>query len=304
MIPISPYFGKTFENKEILSKIDRILIKLRRKPFIMPEKNSSVILIASGGLDSVSLWLMLLKKYRLRVYPIYFDNGNRSQKESVVYYDSIFKKTYPDRSLSLTTVKKPYPEYKNYIKKDIFSKLDGQFILANLVFNRDLGKKGVLIPGAPTRLFYFNVFAFEFAHLLRIRSGEKIDTVFTGIVPDDSLTRRESTLTTIRAINLATILIFGNENWQCQAPLDKKNSFYFSKKDLVRYALKNGLDLRKTWSCDRRGKYQCGACPSCFARKKVFKELKIIDPTIYKTPLLESLKNKVKSLLKIKRKFK
>lgn len=302
MIPISPYLQKTFENKKILSRINKIISDIRGKSFIMPKKNSSVILVVSGGLDSIPLWLMLLKKYRLKVYPVYFDNGNKQQKKAVLFYSSLFKKKFPKQSSSLIITKKNYPvynyKYKNKKdKKELFSKLSKQFIRANLIYHKTLKKIGVFFHSSPTRLFHFNIFASELAHYLNIKSGENINTIFTGIVPDDSLVSRESTLMTIRAVNLAIILIFGNENWQCQAPLDKENNFYFTKKDLVLYAIKNHLDLKKSWSCHFSGRFHCGKCSSCLSRKNTFAELKIKDPTTYKKYYLKLLLKKITNLL-------
>lgn len=299
MIPISPYLQKTFENKKILSRINKIISDIRGKSFIMPKKNSSVILVVSGGLDSIPLWLMLLKKYHLKVYPVYFDNGSKQQKKAVLFYSSLFKKRFPKQSSSLIITKKNYPtyNYKYKNKKELFSNLTKQFIQANLIYHKTLKKIGVFFHRSPTRLFHFNIFASELAYYLNIKSGENINTVFTGIVPDDSLVSRESTLMTIRAVNLAVILIFGNENWQCQAPLDKENNFYFTKKDLVSYAIKNHLDLKKTWSCNFSGQFHCGKCSSCLSRKNTFAELKIKDPTIYKKYYLELLLKKIADLL-------
>lgn len=292
MPTIIPAFKKSFEEKKILFKIDKIFSEIRGYAFKMPKKKSSVILVVSGGLDSVSLWLLLLRKYCFTVYPIYFDNGNSSQKKSILFFSKYFHNKYPSLSKPLSITKKPYPTNQK------ITQLNDMFVLANLVYNKIDRKYAVLFPSSPTRSFYFNFYAFEYAYLLKQRRGININTVFTGIVPDDAYFVRESTLTTLRAINLAFCLIFGDSKWQFSGPLEKKSGFYYTKSSLINYALKNNLPIEKAWSCDNRHKYHCGECPSCKTRIEVFQKLKIKDKTVYRKPFLDIIVKIFKKYIK------
>lgn len=278
---IKPYFKKSFEEIGILKDIEKIFRKIRPAPFIMPKKGKSVILIVSGGLDSTSLWLTLIKKYKLKVYPIHFYNGMRSQKWSAQFFADYFQKRFPGYSFPLEIRTKIHDFYKYPFSKKNMNNLKEKFILNNVTFNKINNRPELLVPSNPTRFFYFNIAAFEYAHLLRLKKGVDINTVFIGIIEDDTLVVREATLTTLRAINLACCLIFADSDWQMSAPIEKEGNFYYSKKEFVTYAVKNGLPLEKTWSCEKNGLFHCGRCYHCAARSVFLKELNSNDKTFY-----------------------
>ena len=114
-------------------------------------------------------------------------------------------------------------------------------------------------------------------------------------MPDDAKFARESTLALIRSINLSFNLLFRDFGIQSLSPLEKEAGFYFHKKDLLKYALKAGLPIEKTWSCGKNGWYHCGICPSCRTRISVFEEAGIKDKTIYFVNLISRFKQYLKN---------
>ncbi len=295
---IVPYFKKTFEEKTLLKKINQIITLIKKKPFQMPKKNTPVILLASGGFDSVIFWFYLIKKYQLKIYPLYLNNGNFSQKQAVKYYANYFKKKYPNNSFDLKIFpnRLSFLSFKKLLKKINTNFIPKELIIANITKKTNKKKYFNFFINNPLRFFYYNLFAFEYGLSLLFTKGITINTIFSGVVSDDRLISRESTLTTLRSINLSCMLIFGYDKWQFQAPIDKDNNFFLSKTDLLNFALKNDFDFSKTWSCDNNYLFHCGVCPSCQGRKFIFEINQIKDPTFYLPFWLKKLKDNLEKL--------
>lgn len=293
---IIPYFKNNFEEKKILKKINQTITLIKKPVFQMPKKNNPVILLASGGFDSIILWLYLIKKYQLKIYPLYIDNGNLGQKKAVLYYNNYFKKHFPNYSYNLKIYKNNVSlfSFRKFIKNIDLKTLPQELILANLTKKTDEKKFFNLFINNPLRFYYYNLFAFEYGLKLFFKKGIYINTVFSGVVVDDRSIARESTLTALRSINLSCMLIFGYDKWQFQAPIDKENNFFLSKTDLLNFALKNNFDFFKTWSCDKNYLFHCGQCPSCIGRKHIFQINNIKDPTIYLPFWLKKIKDNLK----------
>ena len=67
------------------------------------------------------------------------------------------------------------------------------------------------------------------------------------------------------------------ERFTVHAPLQ-----HMTKADIVREAVRLGLDAGMSWSCyDPQGGQHCGLCDSCRLRSRGFEEAGIADPTRY-----------------------
>jgi 7-cyano-7-deazaguanine synthase len=67
------------------------------------------------------------------------------------------------------------------------------------------------------------------------------------------------------------------ESFKVHAPLQ-----HMTKADIVREAVRLGLDTAMSWSCyDPQGGEHCGLCDSCRLRRKGFEEASVPDPTVY-----------------------
>ncbi len=276
------FFEKNFEDPEVLSRLEAILKKKRGYNFKMPTKNSPVILIVSGGLDSTMLWYNLLSKYQLQVYPIHFVGPHSilGERLSVNFFYSYFKKRFPE----LVKPVKFIPAYFNFSLKDDANKkiLNNNFILMtrNLFVNKKTRDKKVFFVNYPVRWAYYSLAAYEYGLELQAKNVP-VHTIFTGTVPDDSLVSRESTLTTLRAVNAYFCSLFGDWEWQITGPVEKRRGFFYPKKDSIKIGYKNGVPLEKTWSCGNNFIKQCGLCPTCKLRQWTFKEAGIKDKTFY-----------------------
>ncbi len=283
MLDIKPAFNKDFEDRPILKVLDNIFIKKRGFAFKMPLPGESVILLVSGGIDSTSLWNLLIRKYKLHVYPVYifrrklFDR----QRQSINFFSLLFKKKYPDLFHKPIVIPDRTIVSLGKTLKTKSAKEDLSLIIPNLVVSKNGSDYTILTINSPGRLTRFSFDAYEYAHILKYQQGVNINTIFCGIIEDDSAIIRESTLTVLRSINLSFCLILGNFDWQFTGALESNKVFSYDKAELIRLAIKNGLPLEKTWSCDKMGVLQCGTCPSCIQRKEAFTLSKIKDNTPY-----------------------
>lgn len=98
--------NRTFEDLSVITSIETIFNNKRGSVFQMPKPGTDVILLVSGGLDSVLTWGLLLEKYRLKVHPLFLNKGEgrASQEErSFNFFSRYYSRRYP--SLSKAPVK-------------------------------------------------------------------------------------------------------------------------------------------------------------------------------------------------------
>jgi len=282
---LSPALEKNYEAKETLVKIEKIIKLHRQRLHKIPKSGSAVILLLSGGQDSTALCDLLLSKYRLKVYPLYFDYGNPGQNRNLQKIINYFRQKYPKQLQPLRRIRGQadfaFSSLSVFQRKRILENL--QLLLPNLVNlkTENSNRTGVALINNPTRFFRYLYRAYEYALFLKYRKGISLDTVYLGIVPEDASIGRESTLTVLRSINLSFCLILGDFSWQFTGPLEKEAKFYYLKKTLLQKAHRHGVPLEFTWSCDRRGYWHCGECLSCRTRRYLFKELKFKDTSVY-----------------------
>lgn len=283
---VSLFSRNSFEEKDVLANLNLIFKKQRGYEFRMPPPGESVLLIVSGGLDSTMLWFHLLHTYKLRVFPIYltspFMNKNHIPGEysSVSFFHSYFKDKYPhqvepihyipvDLSFSLTS-----NTNINILKNN------WRVLVENTQYDVKTKTGNIYLLDYPTRYARFLLSAYEYGLSLQ---AQKIDvsTVFFGVVPNDAFIGRESTLTTLRSLNLFFCLLLGDWKWQVTGPVEKKNQFYFSKEKSIQIAHKHDIPIYKTWSCARRFPIHCGVCNACRYRQASFRSAHVPDKTHY-----------------------
>lgn len=68
----------------------------------------------------------------------------------------------------------------------------------------------------------------------------------------------------------------------------------FDKIDILKMAQPLGIDIGKTWSCYKGGKYHCGQCKSCLERRLAYQMSRMPDPTRYEnTPNIKQFKERI-----------
>lgn len=295
------FINKSKEDRDILAALDSILTRKRNFIYRMPRRNDSVVLLLSGGLDSVCLWNVLMGKYELNVYPLYVYNPekrNVGQERSIRYFSKVFKSKYPQLFHDVYWCEQKFIfSFQRVV--DPYSVLnDIPNILNNLIYSKKFRGNFPNLTGAPSRIGIYTLKAFEYANLIHYKNGFRVDTIVWGIVPEDGKLLRDSTLSVLRSINLFLCTILSNYEWQVTAPIDKTNNFYYTKSDLVTYALKSSLKIEETWSCNNQKIIHCGACFNCISRKIALAKNNINDKTLYlKLPSFQSILKKISRLI-------
>lgn len=273
---------ENFEDENVLKQLNQIFLNKRGYDFRMPKKNDPVVTQISGGLDSITIWNMLLGKYKLHVYPVHFFNPKsffKGEEDSIKYYSEIFKKLYPKNFHEVNIINAPSTNKINRLTSD---DVNPKIILNNLLYNENINQYQLLLNYGDNPLYerFFNVYTY--AQKLRATVAKNLNTIFSNFVVEDSTISRNSTLTVLRSINLSLCLILGDFSWQFSAALEKNAGFYLTKEKLIKYAKQKGINLSKSWSCMHRGANQCGECACCIIRKEAFSRAKIEDQTEYK----------------------
>lgn len=277
-----------------------------KKTLTLPKKNSPVILIYSGGLDSTTLWYFLLKKYRYQVFPIFFYFSNQHKKKfktTINFFYNLFSKKFGHLCQPVCFHKIDFifsfNKYSNLYRKDIDLVIPNIKNLKQIVQYFDnidffRFKKVIIINDVPARMLIFSSLAFQYSLRLRYTRQLNIKNIFIGLMPEDKLSN-EATPSFINSLNTVFCQEINNFSWHIWAPIFKKN-FYYQKIDLVKFALKDSVPLDKTISCTR-GIFglHCGHCFNCLTRKYVFKKLKYKDRTFYVSDFRDKVRNFLRS---------
>jgi len=295
-------------------------LRNRKEIFKLPNKDSSVILLVSGGLDSILLWAYLILKYKLHVYPLYIASNLQSkqsiaQLESLFFYSDIYNKKYPKYHHDPYIVQHNWLfSFSNFKKRDKYSTHDLPLLVNNISHDDYYNSYALGVSGTPSRWFVYSYYGYEYALKLRYLSHITVNDIIFGVLAEDQEFLSESSLATLKSINLSLCLTLQDFKWRVYGANDKSIDFYLSKKDLLLFARSASINAKYTRSCGNNTSIHCGECPSCYARIKAYQTLKIPDPTIYlnkekfrtnisqkfKTIILQYLRYTLSSLAKIK----
>jgi len=247
-----------FEDIKVINQIEKIFIRKRGYVFKIPRPNSPIVLLMSGGLDSVVMVSILINEFRLRIFPMFVNwgqNNYKKEKEALNFFSTYYFKKYP--------------RYFNRPKEI-------KFMIPSEEIN--MGVKDIVI----LRNAMFANLGVEYASYLNEKYNLPINTIFCSSVSTDGILVPDSTLTSIRSNNLNICLNEGNFNWQYTSiALERSMGLYFSKEYLIKYSLDKNIPLEKTWSCYRKTKLHCGKCLPCQGRKDAFLKSGVEDLTVY-----------------------
>jgi 7-cyano-7-deazaguanine synthase in queuosine biosynthesis len=289
---------RKLENLDEINSIETMLLKNRGYIFKMPKPGEPVILLLSGGLDSITCWAILMEHFHLNVYPISFDRGERRRHRevySVRYFSELYKKQFPllyhppffsetgGKSLCIPIEKAA----SMFHPKVLLENLDQH---GSIKANISLGMY-MALP----------VFAKMYAEYLYYTRNILIRTIFCSVTLSDGQLVPHQTFTALRSIMAYLCVTSGDNRWQYSSVVfEKENGMYWDKADLIRWADSQNLPLEKTWSCYNNGIYQCGdECITCQARREQFKKSGIKDKTIYQSLDKQKLRYKVNQILKL-----
>ena len=284
---------ESFSERGVLKVIDAILLRKRGYTAKMPSRGSAVVLLLSGGLDSIALWYALMKNHHVRVYPLFLVGWRQTTRgkkswESVQFFSKIFKKQFPTqfRSVKTQTLNQTF-SYRD-IKNKSKILMDLPSIVPNMLINTTTNNYHFCLVNNPARLSLYTIKAFEYALSLRYGDEQAISTIVIGILSTDGEYVREASLSSIRSLNLSICLQTGDYSWTVLTPQEKNLHFYYSKSDLVKLLSVNHIPIYKSWSCNKDGSMHCGGCYNCISRRQAFKDNDLHDNTLYKTDNISS----------------
>lgn len=293
---------RKLENLSVIKQVEKTFLTQRNYIFRMPKRGSPVILLLSGGLDSITCWAILMEEFGLHVYPLSFNRGEKRAKkeeESIKYYSKFYKIRYPDLyhlpiRLSLgggnisipieSAVRKLHPEV-------ILKSFTGSEKLTDI--NISFGSF-LLLP----------VYSRLYAEFLHHTQNLFIRNIFCAVTIRDGFGVPHQTFTSLRSIMHYLCTTSGDFSWQfTSAIFEKEMGLYFDKYNLVQWASNHNIPLGKTWSCYHSKRYQCGGsdCVTCVARRDAFIQAGVTDETIYEPianqTISHTLKDKIRLLI-------
>jgi 7-cyano-7-deazaguanine synthase in queuosine biosynthesis len=243
-----------------------LILKKNRKEISGWPKENDVVLIISGGLDSVIMAAKLLEK-GYTVYPLHIERGQTNylaERKSIIWFTKFYQKKYPEK-----------------FKDTLFIKLN--------IPPKEFKKS--LIPytqknGHPLRDTMLQMAAVQYATSLQARNIN-VNSIFCAVMPEDHFPH--SNLKSIRATNVAVCQNTNNWNWLITSPnIDPYlESNPIDKPASIKWASEHDIPIEYTVSCNESSKLtnlrNCGTCSSCLKRQSAFKTAKVKDKTKYYT---------------------
>jgi len=264
---------RKYENLELVETIEKYLKKKRGYVFKMPKRGSPVILLLSGGLDSVVVWKLLMDTYHLHVYP-FVNKSSPQEYRSVAFFSKQFQ--------SLRYFHEPFfaddlLSNKGFATLMRTNRIHPQQLLANL-----LPDGTVKMPSIKSIQSILPYFAAAYAQLLQYSHNIICRTILCGITSLDGEVVPSQTLASIRCTNLSLCLVNADHEWQYASLLFEPELYHsLSKDQSVALGRDMGLPLDKTWSCHLRTRKHCGECIACIYRKMAFMKSHTLDTTTY-----------------------
>jgi hypothetical protein len=288
---------RSLEDIESIKAIEDFFIKKRGYVFQMPKPKSPVILLLSGGMDSIVLWDILVSKYQLNVYPVfvtekrgifrYLDNQYRSAE----YFERFYKKKF--KSLF-------HPKIVVYIGDFLRDKIL-KFFLKNPIeiLNNVYEDGNICVQNYSTTNLLASA-ALDYIQLLKFQKNIEVKTIFIGNLVSDGEIVQNQTLTSLRSIMFNLCNISGDYDKQFTSLFLEKELGYFLEKDsVIKWAQKESIPVTKTWTCwDRNGILPCGSCIACEYRQNAMAQsgLKDVVYMNFIKDLLLTVSNKMSKL--------
>lgn len=296
---------KKTENLELINVIEKFFIKKRGYVIKKQKKGSRVVLLLSGGLDSIVAWAFLMDFYGYIVYPVVIrdkkNNFFSAELRSIKYFSKYFSKKYAGKYVDpyfLTA--STYPkERSNFINKRNLKTTD---ILNNYGVNSHFLKNDSnVVVFSPQNIdpYLKSFYGLIYSQYLNFAANLGISDIFIGINSSDGLLASSQSLTSIRSAMLSMCTSSGSYIWNFSSPFfERETGAFLDKSAVISLGFQLGVPLEKTWSCyKKKGFFQCGnSCISCVNRKYSFEKAGIEDKTIY----ISSLKSRLIGALKFR----
>lgn len=250
------------EKQHVLHDLNSVLNNRRGYEYRKPNPDDGIVFIVSGGLDSTVALYRVLNELGNQVWPLYIRRGARSEVSelaSLDYYIRDFQKRFPGKLRDLKIIESEVPpkELKAKYPKERLSHI-----------------------GHPMRNSVLQSIGIQYAVAASYEFNTTIKNVLTAISPDDLLPH--CSLVAVRAQTILTCIDNGDWNWQITSPNIEPNLWGdITKIDSIQYAMNNGIDLSKTYTCTQGPYKPCGVCPECHLRLEAFVKAGYQDPLTY-----------------------
>jgi 7-cyano-7-deazaguanine synthase len=224
-----------------------------------------VVVLCSGGLDSVVMINKLIEENESKIHPLFIRRGARAGKleeNAFDFFMNFYKKRFPEN-----------------IKEEF--KMD--YSIPPKEFKENIPESMILSIGHPLRNSTMQNLGVMYAVSLQSK-GYNVKSIFSATTKDDS-TEPEQGLLSLRAQTLNTCVQLGDWDWQITSPLidnylvDKQ----ITKADLIQYALNKFIPLEKTRTCFSKEETADGTCFACQKRLAAFESISVPDPLKYET---------------------
>lgn len=223
----------------------------------MEELNSKkIIVICSGGMDSISM-LYRLKKEKYKIKAISFNYGQRHKKELEM----------AKKNCEMLEIEHNVIDIRSITKFISNSALTGNIEVPEGHYEQ----KNMSLTVVPSR----NTIMLAIASGYAINIG--YNAIAIGIHSGDHQIYPDCRPEFIKAMN-DVFKINNYKKVKILTPYLNAN-----KTKIIKDGLKNGVNYIFTWTCYKGGKKACGKCGSCRERLEAFKNNKIEDPLQYET---------------------
>lgn len=262
--------NKINEDLILLESLNKTILANRKYIIKMPAEGEAVVVCLSGGLDSVVNIAILMKEYNLKVFPFFINRGQSNykyEKESADFFNQYFKSNFPNNYNDYMEIEVMTPgvQYKDLLR-------DAKKMVDDIPFRHN-----VSYPARNPIIFLTGM---EYAYSL-MSKGIIIKNIFASYVASDS--SFHCGLTNTRLMNILMCQIMHDWDWQfISLPTELELGNYFDKDVLIKWGYENHIPIHKTRTCVKKLDIECGDCPTCWDRRRSFKEAGVPDATVYK----------------------
>lgn len=296
------------DDQKLIKLVEEYLVDKRGYVVRMPNPGKEVILLLSGGMDSVVAWGWLMAKFKLKVYPLHVESESEPvQERSIRFFEKYYRKRFPD------LFHEPFYFRGNYLPKEIADSLkiykNSPESILETYSKTDRNWSAPYFKGVNMTSAYFGA---SYAEYLRLTEGVKVEAIYCGVTAGDGQGVWSQTMTYMRATMMNLGIFVNNPRIQFTSIFyEKDENRFYDKSGVVKLGTEMGLPLEKTFSCYRQGWWHCGDCGGCISRKEGFKKAKVADRTIYISEIRKKMTgkllfflNKTKGIIgSLKRKF-
>ena len=289
---------RKYEDVAAIRFVESYFQKTRGHVVAMPKPGKKVILLTSGGLDSTIVWYLLMKQFRLVVYPLFVGNNSfHPQRRALRYFSRLFQKKCPNQ------YRPPFIVSQHLVAKEINALRQAKSIHPEVLLDVHTSKHPTWgLPHIAGLNALTPVSALLYSKYLLITQNLSVRTIVCAIAAGDGTVVKSQTFSFLRTTMFFLSQFFQDRELQFfSLLLDKNLGYFIEKARLISIGTQLGLPIHKTYSCYTGNIFPCGWCLACQARKYEFRKASVTDRTIYSDYFVQKIqlmKNKATSLVK------